>query len=97
MSARMPRKKPQAKKSPSGLSVEAAYEPTPSEASQRAKPTQNHFPDATAISHVTRHNVAINSNRIAIYYFRSIAIETESERPPKDFDSVSISGSAIEN
>jgi hypothetical protein len=71
----MPRKKPQAKKSPSVLSVETADELTPSEAPQRTKPAQNHFPDATAISHVKRHNVAINSNRIEIYYFRSIAIE----------------------
>jgi hypothetical protein len=54
LSARMPRKKPQAKKSPSVLSVEPAYELTVSEASQRTKPAQNHFPDAshaTAISH----------------------------------------------
>jgi hypothetical protein len=79
----MPRKKPQAKKSPSVLSVETAYEPTPSEASQRSKPAQNHFPDATAIRHVKRHSVAINRNRIAIYYFSSIAIETQSERPSK--------------
>jgi hypothetical protein len=79
----MPRKKPQAKKSPSLLSVETAYELTPSEASQRTKPAQNHFPDATAIRHIKRHKVAINRNRIATYYFRSIAIETQSERPPK--------------
>ena len=44
----MPRKKPQAKKSPSVLSVETAYQLTPSEASLRTKPAQNHFPDATA-------------------------------------------------
>jgi hypothetical protein len=93
----MPRKKPQAKKSPSVLSVETAYEPTPSEASQRNKPAQNHFPDATAISHVKRHNVAINRNRIAIYYFRSIAIETQSERPLNISTSFQFSGSAIEN
>jgi hypothetical protein len=75
----MPRKKPQAKIFPSVLSVETAYEPTPSEASQRTKPAKNHFPDATAISHIKGHNVAINCNRIAIYYFSSIAIETQSE------------------
>ena len=75
----MPRKKPHAKKSPSVLSVETAYQLTPSEASLRTKPAQNHFADATAISHIKRHNVAINRNRIAIYYFRSIAIETQSE------------------
>jgi hypothetical protein len=91
----MPRKKPQAKKSPSVLSVETAYEPTPSEASQRTKPAQNHFPDATAISHVKRHNVAINRNRIAILRF--IAIETHSERPPKISTMFQFSGSAIEN
>jgi hypothetical protein len=49
LSARMPREKTQAKKSPSVLSVETAYELTPSEASQRTKPAQNHFPDATLI------------------------------------------------
>ncbi len=97
LSARMPRKKLQAKKSPSVLSVEAAYQPTPSVASQRIKPGQNHFPDATAISHIKRHKVAINRNRIAIYYFRSIAIETQSERPPKISTSFQFSGSAIEN
>jgi hypothetical protein len=48
---------PQAKKSPSVLSVETAFQPTPSEASQRTKPAKNHFPDATAISHVKRQNV----------------------------------------
>ncbi len=41
LSAGIPRKKPQAKKSP--LSVETAYEPTPSEASQKTKPAQNIF------------------------------------------------------
>jgi hypothetical protein len=79
----MPHKKPQAKKSPSVLSIETAYELTPSEASQKTKPAQNHFSDATAISHIKRHKLAINHNRIAIYYFRSIVIETQSERPPK--------------
>jgi hypothetical protein len=93
----MPRKKPQAKKSPSVLSVETAYEPTPSEASQRTKPAQNHFPDATATSHVKIHNVAINHNRIAIYYFRSIPIDTQSERPLKISTLSQFSGSAIEN
>ena len=99
LSARIPRKKPQAKKSPSVLSVETAYEPTPSEASQRTKPAQNHFPDATAISHIKRHNVAINCNslRLAIYFFRSIAIEKQSEQPPKISTSFQFSGSAIEN
>ncbi len=72
LSARMPRKKPQEKKSPSVLSVETAYELIPSEVSQRTKPAQNNFSDATAISHVKRHNVAINGNRIEIYYFRFI-------------------------
>jgi hypothetical protein len=76
----MPRKKPQAKKSPSVLSVEAADEPIPSEASQRTKPAQKIFPDATAMSHVERHNVAINRNRIAIYYFRSIAVHKYREQ-----------------
>jgi len=93
----MPRKKPQAKKSPSVLSVETAYELTPSEASLRTKPAQNHFADATAISHIKRHNVAINRNRIAIYFFRSMAIEKQSERPPKISTSFQFSGSAIEN
>jgi hypothetical protein len=93
----MTRKKPQAKKSPSVLSVETAYEPTPSEAYQRTKTAQNHFPDATAISHVKRHNVGINLNRIAIYYFRSIAIETQSERPLQISTLFQFSGSAIEN
>jgi hypothetical protein len=93
----MPHKKPQAKKSPAVLSVETAYEPTPSEASQRTKPAQNHFPDATAISHVKRHNVAINRNKIAIYYFRSITIETQSGLPVKILTSFQFSGSAIEN
>jgi hypothetical protein len=46
LSARIPRKKPQAKKSPSVLSNETAYELTPSEASQRTIPVQNHFPEA---------------------------------------------------
>ncbi len=50
LSARMPRKKPQAKKGPSVLSGETACELIPSEVSQRPKPAQNHFPDATAIS-----------------------------------------------
>jgi hypothetical protein len=93
----MPRKKPQAKKSPSVLSVETAYEPTPSEASQRTKPGQNHFSDATAINQIKRHNVAINCNRNAIYYFRSITIETQSERPPKISTSSQFSNSAKEN
>jgi hypothetical protein len=95
----MIRKKPQAKKGPSVLSVQPAYELNPSEASQRTKPAQKHFPDATAISHVKRHNVAINRNRIAIsgYPFRSIAIETQSERPPKISTLFQFSGSAIEN
>jgi hypothetical protein len=93
----MPRKKPQAKKSSSVLSVETACEQTPSKASQRTKPAQNHFPDATAISHVKRHNVTINRNRIAIYYFRSIAIKTQSERPLKISTLFQFSGSAIEN
>jgi hypothetical protein len=94
----MPRKIPQAKKSPSVLSVETAYhEPTPSEASQRTKPAQNHFTDATAISHVKTHNVAISHKRIAIYYFRSIAIETQSEWPLKISTLFQFSGSAIEN
>jgi hypothetical protein len=83
LSARIPRKKPQAKKSPSILSVETTYELTPSEASQKTKPAQNHFSEATAISHIKRHNITINHNRIAIYYFRSIAIERQGERPPK--------------
>jgi hypothetical protein len=66
LSARIPSKKPQAKKSPSVISVETAHEFTPSEASQKTKPAQNHFPEATAISHIKRHNVTINHNRIAI-------------------------------
>jgi hypothetical protein len=40
LSARMPGKKSQAKKSPSVLSVETAYELTPSEASKKTKPAQ---------------------------------------------------------
>jgi hypothetical protein len=60
LSSCIPRKKAQAKKSPSVLSVETAYELTPSEASQKTKPAQNHFPEATAISHVKRHKVVIN-------------------------------------
>jgi hypothetical protein len=67
----MPSNKPKAKKSPSVLSVETAYELTPNEASQKTKPAQNHSPEATAISHTKRHNVTINHNRIAIYYFHS--------------------------
>jgi hypothetical protein len=94
----MPRKKSRAKKRTSVLSVETAYEPTPSEASQRTKPAQNRFSDATAISqHVKRHNIAINHNRIAIYYFRSIAIETQSERPSNISTLFQFYGSAIEN
>jgi hypothetical protein len=93
----MPGKKLQAKKSPSVLSVETAHELTPSEASQRTKPAQSYSPDATAISHVKRHNVTINRNRIAIYYFISIAIKTQSERPPKISTLFQFSGSAIEN
>jgi hypothetical protein len=93
----MPRKKPQAKKSPSVLSVETAYELTPSEASHKTKPAQNHFPEATAISHIKRHNVTNNHNRIAIYYFRSIVIERQSEWPPKISTSFQFSGSATEN
>ncbi len=88
---------PKAKKSPSVLSVETAYEPTPSEASQRTKPAQNHFLDATAIIHVKRLNVAINRNRIAIYHLRSIAIETQSERPLKISTLFQFSGSAVEH
>jgi hypothetical protein len=82
-SACIPRKKPQAKKSPSALSVETEYELTPSEASEKTKSAQNHFPEATAIGHIKRHNVTINQNRIEIYCFRSIAIERQSERPSK--------------
>ncbi len=44
-----------------------------------------------------RHNVTMNHNRIAIYYFRSIAIERQTERPPKISTSFQFSGSAIEN
>jgi hypothetical protein len=83
LSASTLRQKSQAKKSPSVLSVETAYQLTPSEASQKTKPAQNHFPEATAISHIRRHNVTFNHDRIAIYYFRSIAIEKQSERAPK--------------
>ncbi len=89
LSARIQRKKPQAKKSPSVLSVETAYELTPSEESQKTKPAQNHFPEATAIRHIKRHNVLINHNRIEIYYLISITIERQSERP-EEFDIVSI-------
>jgi hypothetical protein len=69
----------------------------PGEASQKTKPAQNRFPEATAISHIKRHNVMINSNRNAIYHFRSIAIKTQSECPPKISTPFQFSGSAIEN
>jgi hypothetical protein len=55
----IPRKKPQAKKRPSVLSVETAYQLIPSEASQKIKPAHNHFPEATAICHIKRHNLTI--------------------------------------
>jgi hypothetical protein len=80
LSAHIPRKKPQAKKSPFVFSVVTAYELTPSEASQKTKPAQNHFPEATAIRHIKRHNVTISHNRIAIYYFISIGIERRHNR-----------------
>jgi hypothetical protein len=97
LSARIPRKKPQAKKSPSVLSVETAYELTPSEASKKTKPAHNYVPEATVISHVKRHNVTIDHNKIEIYYLRSITIEKQSERPPKILTSFQFSSSAIEN
>jgi hypothetical protein len=74
------------------LSVETAYELTPGK-EQKAKSAQNRFPEATAISHIKRQTVTINHNRIAIYYFRSIAIKRQSERRPK----IQFFGSAIEN
>jgi hypothetical protein len=83
LSACMPRKKPQARKSPSVLRVETADEPTLSEASTKTKPAQNRFPDATAIGLIKRHNVTISHNIIEIDCFRSIAIERQRERPPK--------------
>ncbi len=55
----------------------------PGEASQKTKPAQNRFPEATAISHIKRHNATINSNRNTIFHFRSIAIKTQSECFPK--------------
>jgi hypothetical protein len=55
----------------------------PGEASQKIKPAQNRFPEATAISRIKRHNVTINRIRNAIYNFRSIVIKTQSECPPK--------------
>ncbi len=60
------------------------------------RPIQPRTIEATAISHIKRHNVTISHNRIAIYYFRSIAIERQSERPPKISTSFQFSGSAIE-
>ncbi len=59
------------------------------EASQKTKPAQIHFPEATAICLIIGHNVTINHNRIAIY-FRYTAIERQSERPPKISRIVSI-------
>ncbi len=60
-----------------------------SQASQKTKPAQNRFPEATTISHIIRHNVTFNCNRNAISHFRSITIKTQSECPPEDFDTVS--------
>jgi Cu/Ag efflux pump CusA len=68
----------------------------PGEASQKTKPAQNRFPEATTISHIKRHNVTINRNRNAIYHFRSIAIKIQSECP-KISTLFQFSGSAIEN
>jgi hypothetical protein len=35
----------------------------PGEASQKTKPAQNRFPEATAISHIKRHNETINPHQ----------------------------------
>jgi hypothetical protein len=59
----------------------------PGEASQKTKPAQNRFQEATAISHIKRHNVTINRNRNAIHHFRFIAIKKQSA---EDFDTVLI-------
>jgi hypothetical protein len=69
----------------------------PGEASQKTKPAQNRFPEATAISHIKRHNVTINGTRNAIYHFRSIAIKKQSECPPKISTPFQFSGRAIDN
>jgi hypothetical protein len=68
LSARTPRKKPQAKKSPS-ISVETAFELTPSKASQKTKPAQNHFPEATVIGHIKRYYVLVTINHNGNYAY----------------------------
>jgi hypothetical protein len=97
LSARIPRKKPQAKKRHLYSALKQHMSQLPGEVSQNTKPAQNRFPEATAISHIKRHNVTIDRNRNAIYHFRSIAIKTQSECPPKISTPLQFSGSAIEN
>jgi hypothetical protein len=69
----------------------------PGEASQKTKPAQNRFPEATAISHIKRHNVKINRNRNATYTSDPSQSRQKSESPPKISRPFQFSGSAIEN
>jgi hypothetical protein len=81
LSARIPHKNLQRRKAHLYSALKKHMSQLPGEASQKTKPAQNRFPEATAISHIKRHNVTINRNRNAIYHFRSIAIMTQSECP----------------
>ncbi len=96
LSARIPRKKSQAKKIPSVLSVETAYEAIPRRSVPKDQTSTEPFSRSNN-SHIKRHNVTINRNRNAIYHFRSIAIKTQSECPPKISTPFQFYGSTIEN
>ncbi len=67
LSASIPRKKPQAKKNTSVLSIETAYGPTPRRSVPKDQTSTEPFSRSTAISNIKTHNVTINRNRNAIY------------------------------